>query len=274
MKTPNENANTRFMSAMINGYMRQFSHRGQEVILNTLERATGSRLWIARSDDGFEVLVNRRDFLQRHILKYGCWDREVSDVLKSMLNASDVFFDIGANIGYFALLAAKRGVKTIVAFEPFPVLVRRLERNIALNRYESVIRIVPLGLGSDPGFSHYEPGPEWNSGAGHVVTGATGGVGVEIRLTTLDVYLDEAACPPPTIIKLDVEGFEFKVLSGARRLLDSSPPRAIIFESNCNMDGVLLDKELHALLRDVGYRIRHLARAQHEPKENFMAVLE
>jgi FkbM family methyltransferase len=262
------------LSAVISAYMRHVSHRGQERILSAVERVARSHVWTAKTEDGFVMRLDRHDAVQSHILTHGFWDREVSEALKSTLKPSDVFYDVGANIGYFSLLAAHLGVRNIVAFEPLARLARRAEENVALNGFSDIVRVVPLGLGEARGAVQYQPGPDWNSGAGRVQATSKPGDGVTVELTTLDEFLIETGGPPATVMKIDVEGFEANVLRGASRLLAERPPRVIVFEGDCSPAGELEDRELSRILLNAGYRIQHLPRAQHESKENFMAVLQ
>ncbi len=78
--------------------------------MNGVEKVTGSHVWTARSEDGYAMRLNRRDLVQNHILKNGFWDREVSIALKEALRPSDVFYDIGTNIGYFSLFPVSTSV--------------------------------------------------------------------------------------------------------------------------------------------------------------------
>jgi FkbM family methyltransferase len=266
--------NSSLLSTLVSFYVRRFSHRGQERLLSGVEQLLGSHVWTAKSDDGFAMRLNRRDFVQDYILKHGFSDREVSVALKETLKPGDVFYDIGGNIGYFSLLAASLGVQKILAFEPLARLARLAEENVALNGYESVIQVIPLGLGDARGAAHYVPGPDWNSGAGRVDTSSVAQDGVTVQLTTLDDFLAETGTAPPTVIKVDVEGFEANVFRGANRLLADSPPRVIVFEGDCGPSGELEQPEIRAILQHAGYRIQHLHALTHEPKENFIAVLE
>jgi FkbM family methyltransferase len=274
MSSLTQDAHSSLLSPMVSAYVRRFPHRGQERLLSVLERMTGINMWTARTEDGFAIRVDRHDSVQGHILKYGFWDRDVSDALKATLKPGDVFYDVGGNIGYFSLLAAHLGVRTVVAFEPLERLARRAEDNAALNGFGDIVRVVPLGLGDVRGAANYEPGPDWNCGAGRVNGISGAGEGVTVRLTTLDDFLAETGGAPPTVMKIDVEGFEANVLRGAGRLLAEHPPRTIVFEGDCSPQGELGDRELGRILEDAGYRIQHFQRPQHELKENFIAVQE
>lgn len=261
-------------SVVVLDYVRRFPPRFQHRLLNVLERVVGVQMLTARTEDNFFISLDRRDLVQRQILMLGYWDREVAEAFKATLKPEDVFYDVGANIGYFSLLAASIGVGRVVAFEPLEELAQRAEGNVALNGFGDVVRVVHLALGDALGSAQYEPGPDWNSGAGRILPKAVPREGVTVQVTTLDDFLSETESAPPTVMKIDVEGFESKVLRGARQLLEERPPRVIVFEGDCSPEGELEDREVSRILENAGYRIRHLPRSQSEPKENFMAVLE
>lgn len=274
MVSANIRVNGAIISTIVGLYVRHFSHPGQDRILTAIERASGSHVWTAPTKDGFSLHLDRSDLLQRYIMKHGFWDCEVADSLKATLKPDDIFYDIGGNIGYFSLLAASLGVQRVIAFEPLELLARRALENVALNGYGDIVQVITLGLGEAVRVAHYVAGPDWNSGAGRVDTSFAAQAGVAVQLTTLDDFLAETGSEPPTVIKIDVEGFEANVFRGARRLLADSPPRVIVFEGDCGPNGELEQADLVAILQDAGYRIQHLPAFTREPKENFMAVLE
>ena len=261
-------------SKIVGAFARYTPNRGQERLLRLVEEVFGVKRWVTRSEFGFILFVNRNDLVQRHILTYGFWDKEVGDYLKSILTENDVFFDIGANIGYFSLVAASIGVSSIVAFEPFAYLARLAEENVSLNGFEKIIRIVPVALGAIQGTANYLAGPDWNSGAGKIVPVPDGGSGSSVPIMTLDAFLSDTDSPWPTVIKLDVEGFELDVLQGARKLFETRPPRAVVFEANCDDAGRVVDEKIVEFFESFNYQIKHLHRPVHESKENFVAALK
>lgn len=260
------------LDRLLCAYVRHVPHCGQERMLNFIEGITRRSLWTVKALDSFLISIDRHDMVQRHIMLHGHWDKEVGDALVSILQPRDVFYDVGANIGYFSLLAASLGVKCVVAFEPYRPLAGRAAANMARNALESRVRVVPAALGANQCEARYLPGPATNSGAGAVRAGRPMTGCVDVHVTTLDAFI-ESGGPPPNVMKIDVEGFEAEVLRGGAKLLRENPPRAIIFEGNCGPDGTLEDQELAEILEGVGYHIRHLSRDRREPLENYLAVL-
>lgn len=151
-------------------------------------------------------------------------------VFEAALRPGDVLADVGANQGVYTLLGASLVKETgsVFAFEPTPVVVAKLKRNVELNGFSNV-HIVESAVGATTGRVTLH----------RVVDGASGltsryGVhgsrteAFEAPVTTLDESF--AASAPPALVKIDVEGMEFDVLRGARELMSLKEPPAIVFE--------------------------------------------
>ena len=157
------------------------------------------------------------------------------------LTAGDVLYDIGANVGAFSLLAAKRldHALRVVAFEPGYANFAKLCDNIVLNGCDgSVIPLsVPLWSSTtmtafkyrslDPGQSRHAikevaPGKAKDKGFDRYVQ--------PMLAMSLDDVLRQYELPQPTHIKLDVDGAELRVLDGARESLRSPALRSILAE--------------------------------------------
>ena len=137
------------------------------------------------------------------------------------------FYDVGAFIGYHTLCAAKRvgASEGVFAFEPAPSNVEVLEHNLALNKLAHRVRIFPVAVGdADRGsvsFYLRAGDPSTHSLAriekvAHVASSAL--TRVEVPLRSIDSIVDETK-RPPTLMKIDVEGAECRVLKGARETL-------------------------------------------------------
>lgn len=140
----------------------------------------------------------------------------------------DILFDVGANAGVFTVLACAASGCRCVAFEPSPATARMLERNVAINNLQGLVTIRRAAVGSAPGSVRL------TSNAGpmnHVVAAEAAGPGtVNVPVTTLDRECHELG--PPTLLKIDVEGYEFAVLAGAQETLQAPALRAIVIEIN------------------------------------------
>jgi FkbM family methyltransferase len=147
--------------------------------------------------------------------------------LLHVLDSSDLFVDIGANVGSYTLLAC--GVKGAkgYCFEPVPETYRRLMDNIRLNDLFDKVSVRNIGL------SHKEDELMFTSDENcmnHVVADGERPHGViKVKVFPLDVVLD---AHEPTMLKIDVEGFEMHVLNGAHSILNNQSLHSVIMELN------------------------------------------
>ncbi len=167
------------------------------------------------------------DFVQRSIYLDPSYDADLQRVISDHLPEGGVFMDIGANVGFFTLLAARRVGKggQVHAFEPEPRTYAALRRNIALNRLTNVTAW-QLALSDTAGTATLFPHAGGNSGAASLRPLENSGPPVAVELDTYDRLAAERGLPVPSLIKIDVEGAETKVIRGMTQLLsqETKPP--------------------------------------------------
>jgi hypothetical protein len=90
---------------------------------------------------GFWMRLNLRDLIQQTILLEGIWDPSLTGFNESTLKPGDVFVDVGAHVGYFTLLAARRvgAAGTVLSVEPNPVALQQLQRHADRSRLRKVL---------------------------------------------------------------------------------------------------------------------------------------
>ena len=98
------------------------------------------------------MMVDVADFIGTRIYHFGVWEPHVSALISARLKSGDVFCDIGANIGYYTVLAAPIVGDTgkVVAIEPSPATFELLKQNIKLNNADNV-RMVRAAVADQPG---------------------------------------------------------------------------------------------------------------------------
>ncbi|MFN2303118.1 MAG: FkbM family methyltransferase [Anaerolineales bacterium] len=130
-----------------------------------------------------------------------------------------IVYDIGANVGYFSLLAAVLVGKggQVFAFEPLPRNVAFLRKHVALNRLENVT-VIEAAVSGHSGEAAFQFGA--SDSMGHL--GEKGDINVQ--LISLDDWLTEGKLASPDFIKIDVEGAEYEVVCGAQKLLKKYRP--------------------------------------------------
>jgi len=156
----------------------------------------------------------------------------------------EVLVDIGANVGMYTIWAAKTRGTRVFAFEPEAQNYALLNRNIHVNGLDQVVRAFCLALSDASGFDALYLSDVGAGGSCHSF-GAALDFNNEPRAApftqgsvavTLDDMIARGALPVPHHIKIDVDGLEHKVMSGARRTLENGSVRSVLVEINTNLD--------------------------------------
>lgn len=163
----------------------------------------------------------------------GAWNPHILETCRSLLQPGQVFYDIGANIGFISieLERAFDGNLTALAFEPQPELSRIVLLSAKINGYERV-RVFEAMLGDHEGTAHLFVGSHTIHAS--AVARETGSRRIERQLVTLDRFAGQEDLPEPDLIKIDIEGGELSALRGGADLIRRSQPH-IVFESDENM---------------------------------------
>lgn len=145
--------------------------------------------------------------------------------LERRVRADDVVWDIGANVGGYALIAAAAGAPRVVAVEPSPANYAALWENVLLNGLEKVITPLPVVLAERTSLALLDVG-DTRAGATHRL----GPTGSGVLGFALDDLLERFELPPPTLLKVDVDGAEADVLAGAVHTLARADLRSVLIE--------------------------------------------
>ncbi|MFB9266237.1 FkbM family methyltransferase [Bradyrhizobium erythrophlei] len=151
--------------------------------------------------------------------------------LRRHVRAGGTFVDVGANVGTYALALARDvgPAGKVIAIEPHPVTHARLAFNTKASGYAQV-RLVAAAAGPSDGELMIETDGD-NLGASHIVTGAATGKAFNVPSLRLQRILEEAGAAEIDALKIDVEGFEDRVLTGFfREAPEALWPRAVVIE--------------------------------------------
>jgi FkbM family methyltransferase len=175
-----------------------------------------------RTRFGARMRGNTEDFIQRRLYYFGLWEPDLTRFLADRLRPGDVFVDIGANIGYFSLYAAKLvGSKgDVVAIEASPSIYTKLRENLALNGADNV-RALNLAAASQAGTLSLYRGPADNQGGTTLVADGTSGATFECQVAAepLTSIVTRQEWERARLVKVDVEGAEAAVAEGMAPLL-------------------------------------------------------
>lgn len=149
----------------------------------------------------------------------GTSEPEEQKILARSLALNDVFYDIGANIGFYSTLAARLVGKSgrVFAFEPFPESAQACLQNALSNGFDHVT-VVEVAVGEENGLVRLELE---KFSAGHRLGS---GRGIEVPMVGIDSWRAEAGAPPPQLVMIDVEGAELSVLRGMLTTIENARP--------------------------------------------------
>jgi len=215
---------------------------------------------------GFVMRLDLADPDQRRMYFYGDYDeRREADLISRVLTPGQVFWDVGANIGYYTLLAAAllQNTGEVVAFEPQAAAWEQLTMNLSLNFF-SRVQLVPAAVSDRAGEACLFAAGGLADGRANLFQAGIGQTACQqVQTLTLDGWRGETGAPGPDFIKLDVEGAELAALRGARETLASFAPLLLveIKEAICRA----LGQGPHAIydfLGELGYRPAGLHRGR------------
>jgi FkbM family methyltransferase len=237
-------------------HLRNRAYRGVAIPLVQRMNATLD----LRVAGGFHMLADTTDVPGRALATAGIWEHYVVAELRRLLRPGDVFVDVGANIGYYTLLASRlvgpRG--HVYALEPAARPFAELKRNIELNRATNVTAMA-LAAGAEntraPLFGHAADNTATASLRRSVTqwTGVNEATDVEVR--SLQSVLPRSEVDRLRLVKIDVEGYEAEVLRGIGPLLERGLRPALIVEAHS-----VYDADVPAYLIDFCERHRLKAR--------------
>lgn len=176
---------------------------------------------------------------------HGCWlgsyEPSFQSLFFSLIPDGGVVWDIGANVGFYSLLAARKAAK-VLAFEPLPENLTFLHRHVELNSLQQRIKVFPVAASDNDGQSMFKIVPG-NRSEGSLRPDGTLAVRT-LRLDSLGIV--------PDLIKIDVEGNEYAVLSGARQTLTAHHPSVLVALHTG-------DSTCRDLLIELGYEVTETA---------------
>lgn len=176
---------------------------------------------------GHTMRLDARDSLGLSI--WGTWEPFETELIQTLVQPGDVVVDVGANIGYYTLLLARRvGAQgRVFAFEPAPENFAILQENVARNGYQNVV-LEQKALADTNGFAMLALS-NTNHGDHRLQNSSAANETVTVETTTLDAYLGEVA-QNVTLVKMDVQGAEMRVLRGMKNLLARQSPLTLVLE--------------------------------------------
>jgi FkbM family methyltransferase len=218
------------------------------------------------TQEHFTACVDLSDYAFRTIYFHGAYEPETTAILKCLAAPGQIWWDIGANIGWFTLLLSRLvgDAGSVEAFEPNPFTASLLDRAISVNGVSNV-RMNRLALGEQRGQATlFVPSKPGSTEGGHGRPALIRHSDlhslseVSVRVDTIDSLVASRSIPYPFGIKIDVEGFEGAIIAGAQRLFKEAPPMVVLSEVNHREDCLLKPHQLVSAIVNFGYRAFHV----------------
>lgn len=187
---------------------------------------------LLRTQRGTKMFVESTDTcVSPHLILDGEWESWVTSYVERRLQPGMTVLDVGANCGWYTLLACQLVGPTghVLAFEPNPFLARLLRRSLSINGFGH--GVVVEGAAVEPALHNAEVPliiPPGFSGNATVARDKTPEHGVlRVRGVCLDEVVEQRRLRPD-FIKIDAEHYEPRVVEGCARMIASHPPELVI----------------------------------------------
>ena len=172
------------------------------------------------------LLAHRDDeVITASLIRWGVWEARETQFLRTLLRPGDTFVDVGANIGYFSVLAAGCTGSSgyVIAFEPEPRNLELLHMNLARNGVRANATVFPLAAYSRPCRMALATN---EANRGDHVLAPHADTGLEVRCVRLDDVLPRSV----DVVKIDTQGFDHDVVAGLSQTIAANPALVVLTE--------------------------------------------
>jgi FkbM family methyltransferase len=214
----------------------------------------------ARLKTGQTLHVHGSEYMSDYIRLWGEFERKTEGFILSNIREGCQFLDVGANFGYFSIIAchASKTCK-VLSIEPNPTIAQSLRNSAKDNNVATRLEVLEMALSDEPGslplIYHEE-----NSGLSHLGSAdgggdASGKIVANVRVEVWDEWVRSHGNGEKTsIMKMDIEGAEFKALKGMKNWLLENKPAIVVEANDENLQRFgSTRKEVENFLLDLGY---------------------
>jgi len=229
-------------------------------LASLLKHVLGVRRREIPAPDGARFHADPASHFGDALLSHGCYEPELTAVVRTLVRPGDLFVDVGANEGYFSVMAGKaQPLARIICIEPQSRLHPAIEKNLQLNALTN-ITLCRLALAAQDGERTLYLAPDTNTGSSGLVRPRRWGfLREKVGTTTLDRILATSASPRARLVKIDCEGAELEILQGAERALRERAVDFLSVDYHPAIRGEDNAREIDAFLRGHGYRVSRAA---------------
>ena len=194
-------------------------------------------------------------WIGKHLIEEGSFEPTIIEEVKKNININSVFFDIGANEGFFSIIASSQGENNrIYSFEPQSRLLPIIKENFKKNNLKNY-EIVNSAVGKASYSTYINLFPEHISEASSKLKPYRFSKKKEkINIIDLDTFVLSKNIKTIDLMKIDVEGFEIDVVEGMKKILEKKIPKRILLDYHKNYNSTEKIEKTHNTILQFGYK--------------------
>jgi FkbM family methyltransferase len=214
-------------------YIRTHHFKGKVIVVSKLQEKFLPEDEFVADVKGIKYHLNIKDWIQKHIYFDTFERREIRTALR-FVKRGGVYFDIGSNVGFYALNFAKQTGRNgkVFAFEPEPETYQKLVRNVELNQFQPIIETFNLAVSEKSGEKNFYISSESSSAWGTTIPeGKERAIATfSVKTISLDEFVNEKGIKEIDFMKVDIEGGEFELMEGATEVFKRKAVKKIFIE--------------------------------------------
>jgi FkbM family methyltransferase len=199
------------------------------------------RMYVHHDDTGIST----------ELLRYKIHEPISTKIFSSLLECNDVVFDLGANIGYYALLCAKK-CKKVIAVEPVHENFQLLKTNIELNHMRNFV-CVETAIST---FNGHQRIYLYTTSNHHSMLPTYSHNSIIVPVKTIATVLKENKIDKISCLRMDIEGYEVELLDSLLGVLKTKP--RLFVELHIDVVGLPKARDYLLKLKDIGYRLEYV----------------
>lgn len=200
--------------------MRTHPFKGKVVVVSQIQEKFLPEGEFVADVKGIKYQLNCKDWIQKHIYFDTFERREIKTALQYVSAEGGVYFDVGSNVGFYALNFAKKCGRNgkVYAFEPDSKTYQKLRKNIELNDFNGIIESFDMAISEKSGKKIFHVISQKSSAWGTTIPEAREKAieSLSVKTVTLDEFVSEKGIKEIDFMKVDIEGGEFELMEGGK----------------------------------------------------------
>lgn len=244
---------------------RKHHPRGTEFLIRKIynpdNRKDDNFSTIINYDDNMKMYIKTDSFIEWKTFFFGFYEEDINKIIKNFFKYGFIGIDVGANVGVHTLTMAKlvqiKKDSKIYSFEPHPLIIEKLKKNINLNELDNV-EIINKGLSDESGeailYSFDTEAPHQGIASLYQEHSTSLKNKIKIQLVTLDEFALERKMKKLDFIKVDTEGNDLKVLKGGKKIIKELRPYIVLeYEESSWKHSNSTFESLLDFMKDINY---------------------